>query len=443
MKRLKKILKLTGIVLVGLVAIGLVANACFVWITDTRLERQLAAIRAAGDPISLAELAPKPLRPEKDAATYLRRAEAGASAIHKQVEALPQYWEWFNGKGPTPAPIQKALKDVFSANPALIPLFQQAAACPDYDAHVDFTVSPGKFLVTASPDTQLFRWGIHVLQYRVRLLLAEGNHDEAARTGLLIARLGRLYERTPFLLGYLIAITAEDAALDALNSILQTGPVSKAVRDALDAELALRDRTEGYVRVLKGERAFTIGILSHSSYREFVSGSPFGNFWLIGRVVWDRRESEYLDKMQSFLALLREPLLYCQAEKMIGETDFHASVSGDRSGDLGRHPFHAIPLTFLCEIRTRAEFRCLRVLNALQTRVPAGSSATPKLNELGLPAEATIDPFNGEPLHVKRLPQGWLVYSVGPNFRDDGGNLGYGNDCDVGVGPPPTQPAKK
>ena len=48
MKRLKKILKWTGIVLGGLVAIGLVANACFIWITDTRLERQLATIRAAG-----------------------------------------------------------------------------------------------------------------------------------------------------------------------------------------------------------------------------------------------------------------------------------------------------------------------------------------------------------------------------------------------------------
>ena len=50
MKRLKEILKWSGIVLVALAAIGLVANAVFVWTTDARLERQLAAIRAAGDP---------------------------------------------------------------------------------------------------------------------------------------------------------------------------------------------------------------------------------------------------------------------------------------------------------------------------------------------------------------------------------------------------------
>ena len=60
----------------GLVAIGLIANAWFVWTTDRRLEGQLAAIRAAGEPLTLADLARKPIPPEQNAATYLRRAEA-------------------------------------------------------------------------------------------------------------------------------------------------------------------------------------------------------------------------------------------------------------------------------------------------------------------------------------------------------------------------------
>ncbi len=63
------------------------------------------------------------------------------------------------------------------------------------------------------------------------------------------------------------------------------------------------------------------------------------------------------------------------------------------------------------------------------------------LGEFALPAEATtLTPFNGEPLHVKRLPQGWLVYSVGPNLRDDGGKLGYENDRDVGSLRLPSRP---
>ncbi len=76
MKRSRKILKWTGVAVGGLVAILLIANACFVWLTDARLERRLTAIREAGDPLSLAELAREPIPPEKNAATFLRRAEA-------------------------------------------------------------------------------------------------------------------------------------------------------------------------------------------------------------------------------------------------------------------------------------------------------------------------------------------------------------------------------
>ena len=33
---------------------------------------------------------------------------------------------------------------------------------------------------------------------------------------------------------------------------------------------------------------------------------------------------------------------------------------------------------------------------------PANSASPIELEKLGLPADATIDPFNGEPLHVKK-----------------------------------------
>ena len=108
MKRLKKILKWTGIVLGGLAAILLIANAVFVWTTDARLERQLEEIRKAGDPLTLADLARKPIPPEKNAATYLRQAEADVKAIENEMEQwnerekLPDFWRYFDEKQPMP-----------------------------------------------------------------------------------------------------------------------------------------------------------------------------------------------------------------------------------------------------------------------------------------------------------------------------------------------------
>ena len=55
--------------------------------------------------------------------------------------------------------------------------------------------------------------------------------------------------------------------------------------------------------------------------------------------------------------------------------------------------------------RVKAMSRCLRVLNAIQAQVEPGSDRVPELADLGLPHETTIDPYNGEPLQIKKLPE--------------------------------------
>ncbi|HMO85995.1 MAG TPA: hypothetical protein PKC18_13860 [Lacipirellulaceae bacterium] len=59
------------------------------------------------------------------------------------------------------------------------------------------------------------------------------------------------------------------------------------------------------------------------------------------------------------------------------------------------------------------------------------------MNELDLPVEASEDPYTGEPLLTKRTDQGWVVYAVGNNGVDEGGNF-VDWWPDVGVGAPAT-----
>jgi len=89
--------------------------------------------------------------------------------------------------------------------------------------------------------------------------------------------------------------------------------------------------------------------------------------------------------------------------------------------------------THAAHIRTCAWVRCLRVLNALQQRPATAENAPPKLADLGLPAEATIDPFNGSPLHLRKAGDEWVIYSVGKDLIDDGGQLE--DEKDIGIGP--------
>ena len=260
MKRLKKILKWTGIVLGGLVAIGLVANAVFVWTTDTRLERQLAAIRAAGDPLTLAELAPKPIPPEEERRHVSPPRQGGHRGNHGRVHA-PEVLAFRTGQitpYPVPLEVQKTLQAAFDAHPKAIPLLEQAAACPGYDPQFDYSVSAGFLISKMNMPIQELRANAIVLQLRVWLLLAEGKRDEAMRMALVVFRLANHCNRVPTLVPWLVAIAFRQTAAECVNLVLQTGPVSNGLRETLDAELAVQERMEGYAWALKTDRPFML-----------------------------------------------------------------------------------------------------------------------------------------------------------------------------------------
>ena len=197
------------------------------------------------------------------------------------------------------------------------------------------------------------------------LLVNEGNRDEAVRTALIIFRLAHHLERNPTFINYLVVLTAQGIATESTNAALQAGPVSKEVHDALDAELALQERMGGYTWAIKSERAFGL-----DSFRNF----PMRNFWLFYRARFNRWESEYLDEMQAFLALTHGSSPYQEAERAIRRIQ---AKSSSTMAKLVGAPMQSIQQAVT---RTRAIIRSLRVLNAIQAHVPAGSNETPKLS---------------------------------------------------------------
>ena len=205
------------------------------------------------------------------------------------------------------------------------------------------------------------------------------------------------------------------------NQVLQSGPVSPASRKALDAELALHDNFDGYRWALRSERASVLLAAMHDL--------PGYDFWLMRGMANDAtlRVLAFFDQQLSDTA---RPFAEVIAEKKAAtqtQRTFRKHVPGRvaTTGTRGEG----------CPRRGRTgtgNSRSLRVLNALQARATR-AMRLPKLAELGLPEEVVRDPFNGQPLKFKRLPDGWKVYSVGRNLTDDGGKLD--DTSDVGFGP--------
>jgi hypothetical protein len=418
MKRLKRILKWAGIVAGAAIVILLVLNVFFVRSTGNRLEDRLDALRRAGEPVRIADLAHPPIPDEKNADAFLRRAAGDLDAIRKDLET------WYPNSGFPTGPLapdeQEKLEKLFAAHPQFLPLLEQAADCPDSDPQLDTTLPRTQFLSACLDLAGRHRVLYRALQARSALLLAKGRPDDAAAVQLLLLRLARHWRREPMLMGLLVTAVVEYQAIEQLNRILQAGPVSPATRRAIEAELALHDTMDGYTWALRSERAFSL---------ETLRGQLGPGNWLTRGFI-DRALVGLLDVYERHLRYAAEPYARATAQRKSAPR-----LSGwlNPYGRLATLLEPGMAAAREPAERIRAMSRALRVLNALQAHVPPGSDQVPPLDSLGLPAEATIDPFNGEPLRVRKTPGGWTVYSVGSNGADDGGT--FDKAADIGVGP--------
>jgi hypothetical protein len=424
MKRFSSISKWIAIVVATAIASLLALNAFFVWSTGTRLEHRLQELRQAGNPVQIADFAREPIPPEQNADTFLRRAADDLDAMHKELAAL--YPKTAQPPEFLPSSERDKLEKLFSAYPRVMPLLEQAAACPDYDPQLDCTLPTTRFMQMVMDQTGKHRELARVLRARATLLIARGQRDEAVANHVLLLRLTRHWRHEPLLIGYLVTVSCEWVAMAGLNQTLQAGPVSPSTRLTLDAELALHDTMEGYVWAMKSERSYSL-----SSVREL----PMSRYWLM-RGLTDDLQVKLIELFDRFIA---------QTPKPFSEVWTSPAARGTVV-----NPYLALVTLLepsLTSVRDPAErvkamSRCLRVLNAIQARVKPDHVQPPDLVDLGFPQETTTDPYNSKPLTIKRLPDGWLVYSVGMNLVDDGGT--FEKVEDVGVGPiKANQTAKK
>jgi hypothetical protein len=368
--------------------------------------------------VQLSDLAREPTPPERNADVYLRRAADDVDAIHKELVAL--YPKSIYPEGALSTGEQEKLEKLFSAYPRVMPLLEQAAACPDYDPQIDGTLTTTRFMETTMERPDKHRLLARVMRARTALLIAKGQLDEAAANQVLVLRLARHWRREPLIIGYLVTVACEQTAMAGVNQVLQAGPISPPARQALDAELALHDTLEGYVGAMRSERSYSL-----SSVREF----PMWGYWLL-RGFGNDLQLRLIDLFDRYVE---------KALKPFAEVWVSKSPQSSRPG--GWNPYLAL-VTLLepslnsvreAAERARAMSRCLRVLNAIQARAAPGSDRVLPLTDLGLPLETTIDPYSGEPLHLKKVPEGWKVYAIGMNLADDGGT--FEKVADVGVGP--------
>ena len=203
---------------------------------------------------------------------------------------------------------------------------------------------------------------------------------------------------------YLVSNAIRGIALSSLAATLQRGDISIDVRSKLEKELSQYDDNTYFAQAIISERAF-----GNSMFQEL----PWS--W------WRSYRSGYLTSMQKRIELARKPY-----------KDFRSAQAADKSlFDSMVAP--ALSAAREATARNQALSRVLRVLNAIQSSPNWMAADQIDALKLGLPADATKDPFTEQPLVIRKQGSGWLIYSVGFNLKDDGGEIDESKD--VGVAP--------
>jgi hypothetical protein len=298
-------------------------------------------------------------------------------------------------------------------------------------------------IMTLLTEQQETRRVMNLLAFDVRRLAQEGGMKEAVhscRAGLNVARaLGD----EPILISQLIRFAGDGQACKSIEWTLALGEPDPKDLEGLQRALELEDGTNHMLMALRGERAamhevFTLiesgELKPEQFYRETSGNADFLARYFPWKTRHDARTEHplLLSLMGERIEAAKKPL----HEQLAADRDFTAKVRGMVvSAPLVAMLLPATEKVSEAHRRTHALLRCLAALVAAE-RYRRAEGKWPESLEQLRPAylgEVPLDPYDGKPLHYKRLADGVMVYAVGPDGTDDGGKLDRENPIKPGT----------
>jgi len=402
-----------------------------------RLEARFAAIRAAGDPVTMEELGalyPK-LPPEKNGARSYRAAWERMDRLEEGDEDLFEREPALSYLGAdTPDELDdetlRLLKEHLDRHRDAFALLDKAT---DFDVTrfaLDFTAVP------MPPISDLaVRLGQSTKVY-ARAALYHAHKGDADKAGTAIwraLRVLRATRETPLLIGAVLHFSYTSTAVSVLDRTLSRVSIPPARLERIEAELEACTEREILQRALIGERCYGVGF-----YREYVFGDrdfqeAVGDFlvpdlpWNVIRRIIPRGhvkdgQCAVLDFQADEIAAARRPDTAWMVEwiRMAETGDSRVPrcyVFPHIGANLTMNAYQAIrDITARCDA-ARVALACLRY-RAKHKRLPD----TLAVLQPGFLHALPVDPYDGKPLRYRKDARGFVVYAIGRDGKDDGGD---------------------
>jgi hypothetical protein len=300
-----------------------------------------------------------------------------------------------------------------------------------------------KDIISTLINSQDARAAANLMRLQAVLLAQEGKADQAleATRGVLVA--GRSVGDEPLMISMLIRVACTAIAISSLERVLAQGEPSadelKKMQELLEAEAA----EPLLLNATRGERASMHQLMIVLKTREIkpsVAVGPGGNqgfnfaFDLAGPTLARTSHARMLRLLTEMVEITKLPPEE-QAEPMqaLEQKVKQARVNYDVLIALLMPAMFKVSQAYQ---RDQAMLRCAIVAVAAERYRRDHGGWPAKLDELvqgGYLKEVPKDPYDGQLLRYKRMPDGVVVYSVGPDKQDDGGARNRSNPLTKGT----------
>lgn len=380
-------------------------------------------IRTQGDPLYFKDLAPNSVNFEGNAFIPLMEAK------DELTEFRFFYQENFDFDTPHELSAEqlKTLVKKVEDSAGLYEQINQILACTELEADTDYTAG----LDATLEYLQVLRAAAAAIQARTIAYVSTNNGDEALRSCLDGMRISRLMKDEPNLVGLLVSVAIQQRMSDDAFYVLSSCPTSDEVRKNLVQELSLADFKKSLSIALKGERA--LGVQTFQDLREgkgqfardlkprFSTGIGFWDAYV------NNDEATYIQTMNRIIDSVDQ--------SHVKRKQLTQKISAELDGGFGQ---------ILTKLILPAVLGVPANIDAINAKIRCLQVVCRSLMEGdGIEEDLPKDPFNAQTLMANKTTAGWIVYSVGLNLQDDGGDLGTPDQNlretpDIGYGPLPS-----
>jgi len=404
--------------------LGFIAWLILDAVTRGELDEALASWTAKGRPVEPAELYPDPIPDDENAALLYEQAFVVLNFTSEELKTINNVMSLRDLAG-LEHPERDALEGALNRNAEYFRLLHRAAELEQCQFDLDYSMGPAMLLPHLAP----LRNATRALRTAALVAAADGQMDKAL--GFWVDSLGppRHLNEERILICQLVRIACFSISQEALESLVATGQLSDEQLQRIVSELERMEFRRDFARSLEGELTsfMRLGRASGAELARSLGGGPsFLKVW--GSAVlrpWRQYDvATGLALMDEGVDLAGQPQYLVQQQLDSWQAELDALTMWT--------PFSAMLLPSLSragDVVTNAEARqaTAHVALASQRYRLAHGDYPEKLEDLVatfLP-ELPVDPFTGKPLLYVNDGSRVLVYSVGENLTDDGGDGEY------------------